>query len=77
MARVAFTNSQRAENKVKDLRRVIYNTMRENKVTQKQLAATLDISQQAFSRDLQKMSFSTWQLFQVLEELGITLKGEQ
>lgn len=73
MARTAFTNRQRAENRTKDLKRAIKLALADQKVTKTEIASRLGMSQQKFSYDLENMAFSTEELFNVLMELGIVV----
>lgn len=76
MAAVAFTEEQKVEKEVKKLRKCIRGEMSEQKITQKKLAERLKITQQAFSYNLEHMSFSPYELFMICRFLGITISYE-
>lgn len=53
-----------------DLVSRIYGTMKVKRITQRQIADVLDISQQAFGKKLKNGQFTFWDLVTIFETLG-------
>ena len=60
----------RQEKMTSDLVSRIYGTMKVKRITQRQIADVLDISQQAFGKKLKNGQFTFWDLVTIFETLG-------
>ena len=69
MPKVFLTKQDQFNNRLVTM---IYGTMKVKKITQTQIARKLLITQQAFSRKLQRAQFTYWELFLIFKELGFS-----